>query len=81
MDHSTDQWRRRGVHGHEAQGQEMLPDDDGTVHFSGDNDTAENTSTDRDLTSKGTFLVFPLAQARQETKYQYKFPRWPPWVS
>lgn len=53
-----------------------LPDDDGTVHFSGDDDAVEDTSTDRDLTSKGAFLVFPLAPTSQETKYQYKFPRW-----
>lgn len=66
---------------HMALKERSLPDDDGTVHFSGDDDAGEDTSTDRDFTSEGAFLVFPLVPTGQEMRYQYNFPRWLPLVS
>ena len=46
-----------------------------------EDDAGEDASTDRDFTSEGAFLVFPLAPTSQEMRYQYNFPRWLPLVS
>ena len=37
-----------------------LPNDDCTMHFSRDDNTRENSTTNRDLTRKGTFLVYTV---------------------
>jgi hypothetical protein len=39
-----------------------LPDDDCAVHFGGDNDAREDTSTDGDLAGKRALLVYKKSQ-------------------
>lgn len=43
-----------------GQGTRGVPNDDGTVHFSGDDDAGKDTSTDRDLTGERTLFVYPI---------------------
>jgi hypothetical protein len=55
-----------------------IPNDDCTMHFSRDDNTRENSTTNRDLTRKGTFLVYTVKTILRGV-YQCMFPRWLLW--
>jgi hypothetical protein len=59
----------------------MVPNNDGTMHFGRDDNSGKNTTTNRDLTCKGTFLVYSPESDTIRLgvgDYRYRFLQWLP---
>ena len=58
-----------GIFGDEVE--VFAADDDGAVHFRGDNGAGEDTAADRDLAGEGAFLVCNLIGQRSIPRYKF----------